>query len=201
MDWGAFSRDGGRGPPGARVRSALTAGLAIASAVLPLQAKAQQGTDTETAEARAVLLNPGSFIQIDDMVFGEVAQAGAGTIVLTPAASPTCNTTGGLIRTGPCQAASFAGDVYLLFLLRLTRPAGNQITLTGPGGATMRVSNFTFGAGSALLNLGSTATEQRYLVLSGDGQFLVYVGGTLHVAANQAAGIYQGTFQIQVNYN
>lgn len=174
-------------------------------ALLPLvcvTAPAYAQATTETADARAIVLEPGAFIKVQDMIFGRIARpATAGTAVLTPAAAPGCTTTGGVVRTGTCQAAAFAGDASLLFYLRVTRPAGGQIFLSGPGGATMRVNNFTFGGTSGLVSLGSTTTEQRYLVLSGNGNFGFYVGGTLNVGANQAGGNYSGTFTLQVNYN
>ena len=159
-------------------------------------------SDTESAQARAVLLEQGSFAKMQDMDFGRIVKSGsAGTVLLAPSAAPTCTTTGGLVHSNECQAAMFAGDASFLFLLRVTRPPGGQIFLNGPGGATMRLNNFTFGAASPVLNLGSSATEQRYLILTANGSFAFYVGGTLHVAANQAGGNYNGTFVIQVNYN
>jgi hypothetical protein len=202
MESGDFRLLRSEGRPEPCRRAAGTLLWLLALLLFPSQAHAQAGSDSAPAEAQAVIVEPGSFVRVDDMDFGTIAQPGApGTVVLTPAAAATCTPTGGLVRTGDCQAARFAGDTTFFFVLRVTRPAGNQMFLNGPGGATMRVSTFTFGVGSGLLNLGPTPTEQRYLVTSGTGNFQFYVGGTLHVGANQAHGSYAGTFPIQVNYN
>lgn len=173
----------------------------LALTLLPAPVLAQVGSDTATAQAQAGIVRPGTIVRLTDMDFGIIAQPTApGTVVLTPAAAPACNTTGGLVHTGACQAASYAGDMTFFFLLRITKPVGGQINLVGPGGATMRLNNFSFGGTTGLFNWGSTAAEQRYLVTSGDGRFSFHLGGTLQVAANQAPGAYTGTYTLQFNY-
>lgn len=140
-----------------------------------------------------------------DMDFGDIIPGTAdGTVVMSPRAAATCATNNGIIHTGTCQAAEFGGDVAFLFLLRITKPAGDQITLVGPGGATMLLDTFTVGAGSGLTtfaNGNGPPNQQRYRVVSLDGRFTFYIGGTLHVARNQPAGIYNGTFALTVNYD
>ena len=137
-----------------------------------------------------------------DMDFGDIIPGTAnGTVVLTPSATPSCTTNNGIVRTGNCRAARFDGDASFLFFLRVTKPAGNQLTLTGPMGATMVVNNLTYAMTTANLPLGSTATEQRYLILTGSGNFTLYVGGTLNVSQTQRPGVYNGTFAISFNYD
>ena len=189
-----------RVPPLQRVICALLAVFVLT--FHPGAARAQIVSDTEVADARAAILDPGTIIRLTDMDFGEIiVPLAPGTVVLTPSAAPTCNTSGGLIRSGNCQAASFAGDMSFLFLLRITKPPGGLIDLVGPGGATMRLESFSFGGTTGLLNMGSTPTEQRYLVTALDGSLSFHVGGTLRIAANQASGPYAGTFTLQFNYN
>src|SRR5688500_15107828 len=111
MGWGAFRRrcPHGRVAPRARAIRALLAALAFA---VPAPALAQAGSDSETADAQAILLNPGTIVRVIDMDFGKIAQpATPGTVALTPVAAPTCTTTGGLAHTGDCQAAQFMGDM------------------------------------------------------------------------------------------
>lgn len=201
MERGVFRRPRphARATPRRRAVRALLAALAFA---VPCPALAQAGTDSQAADAQVILLNPGTIVRATDMDFGKIARPAApGSVVLTPVAAPTCNTTGGLVHTGDCRAAQFDGDMNLFFFLRITRPAGGQINLVGPGGSTMRLNNFTFGGTTGLLAWGSTATEQRYLVLSADGRFTFHVGGTLQVSANQTPGAYTGTFALQFNYD
>lgn len=155
-------------------------------------------TGIATARMGAAIETPVILVNSADMDFGKIAQANtAGTVIMTPGASSTCSTSGGLIQSGNCHAATFEGQVRFLFALQITPPAGNSISLSGPGGATMVLDNFVFRPGSGLLGL----TATRFLILNLDGSYTFYAGGTLHVGANQAPGIYNGAFQILLNYN
>jgi hypothetical protein len=63
----------------------------------------------------------------------------------------------------------------------------SDVTLTMEGGTeTMTVSTFTESAPSKL---------------DLDGEAVFSVGATLAVAANQAGGLYMGTFDVTVTYN
>lgn len=182
---------------GKRVVAALLAALALA----PLPAASQQAADA--ARLRAQVLDPLIVENPADMDFGEIVPRGtAGQVIMTAGPNPTCTATNGILKADTtCRAAHFEGDTNFLFLLRVTRPAGNQITLTGPGGATMLLNNFTFAPGPGILNLGPQGNDQRYLILNLDGSFDVYVGGTLHVGGLQPAGVYNGTFVVTFNYD
>ena len=137
-----------------------------------------------------------------DMDFGDIIPGATnGTVVMTPSGSPLCTPNNGIIRTGTCRAARFDGDVSFFFFLRVTRPAGNQITLTGPNGATMQLTNFTYDMATASWNLGLQGNDQRYVILTGNGNFTLYVGGTLNVASNQRPGVYNGSFALTFNYD
>lgn len=185
----------------ARLRRAASVPLAALALALPLPALAQV-SDSATAEARATIFRPGTIIKLQDMDFGQIAKpTAAGTVVLPANGSANCTTTGGLVRTGTCQSASFRGDLTFLFPLTITKPAGGQIFLVGPSGATMRLNNFTFGSETGMWLTGSTSTQQSYLVYDLSGIFTFRMGGTLNVAANQRAGVYEGTYALQFNYN
>lgn len=173
--------------------------LALATLAVAQPAAARTGA---TAFARGQILDTIIVTNPADMDFARITPRGtAGTVILPASANPTCTRTGTLILAGTCRAARFDGDVTFLYTLRITKPAGGQILLTGPAGATMQLDNFTLGSGGGLIDLGSTATEQRYLVFNLAGDFTVYVGGTLHVAGNQRPGTYNGTFVMTFNYD
>lgn len=179
-------------------RRALAALLA-AAALAPNPAAAQA---QDNAVMRGQVLDTLVVNNDADMDFGDIIPGTAnGTVVMTPSATPTCATNNGIVRTGTCRAARFDGDATFLFLLRVTGPAGNQVTLTGPMGATMALNNFTFAITTAALNLGPQGNDQRYLLLTGDGNFTIYVGGTLNVARTQRPGVYNGTFSVSFNYD
>src|SRR5690606_9019260 len=192
MHGGFQSRGRPEGRPPIRQRAG-TAWLA-ALALVPVPAAAQQ----DHALMRSEILDTTTIQNEADMDFGDIAPGSAdGSGALTPSATATCSTNAGIVHTGNCRAAQFSGNAYFLFLLRIDRPAGNQITLTGPGGATMLLDTFTFGMGSGLTtfaNGNGPPHQQRYRVASLTGDFTFYVGGTLHVARNQRPGIYNGTF-------
>ena len=181
-----------------RAFGALVASLLLA----PVSALAQAN---DHALMRTEILDSLVLENDADMDFGDLIPGSAdGAVVMTPSATATCGTNNGIVHSGACRAAEFSGNASFLFLLRIERPAGNQITLVGPGGATMRLDTFTFGIGSGLTtfaNGNGPPHQQRYRVYSFDGSFTFYVGGTLRVARNQAPGIYNGTFSITMNYD
>ena len=181
--------------PGAR---ALAKSL-LAAALVPISAQAQ---NVDTAFGRAEIAEDISIADVDDLYFGQIVpRANSGTVVLTPGATATCTTTGGLVRSGPCQAAVFQGQARSGATLRIIRLGGNSITITNAGGATMQVRSFTFLGGAGTQDLGSNGANPRFRVTSGAGDFTVYAGATLEVGANQAPGIYTGTFTIHLQYN
>jgi hypothetical protein len=110
-----------------------------------------------------------------------VPSAVAGTVVITPAGGRT--TTGGAkgvsgtFGPGAFKVAITSGSASFLFF-----PPGNA-TLSS-GGNTMTVSVFTS-------NPTSPGT-----VPGPPGSIVLYVGATLNVGANQAAGTYTGTYSI-----
>ncbi len=195
------SGDLGRLLDSARVAKAVCAVLALLVVTLlaPAPAAAQQ---QETALSRSQIVDPATLRKDADLDFGMIVpRTNSGTVVVTPEAAPTCTTTGGLVRTGPCKAAVFSGTAFYQADLRAMRPSGNSITLTGPGGASMQVNAFTFGSTGTTVYLGNNGANHRFTVNALDGSFTFYVGGTLQVGANQAPGLYNGTFDIRISYN
>src|SRR5687768_17397685 len=179
-----------------RLAGALLTGTTM---LAPFPAVAQQQTYALT---HTEILDPMTLVNDADMQFGDIIPSGTnGTVMMTPSASPTCTVTGGLIRTGPCQAAEFTGAAFPMADLRVQRPSGDRIDLVGPGGATMRVEDFTFGSTGTTVSLGANGANHRFRVEAADGSYAFHVGGTLRVEAAQAPGVYTGTFEIRITYN
>jgi hypothetical protein len=175
-----------------KLRIAACAALA-AAACMSAPACAQSAT----AESFANIVIPGTVAATRDMNFGEIVQPSSpGTVTVTAADAATCTASSSLVRTGTCSSARFDGTVRWFFPLQVTPPTPSTITLTGPGGATMTVDNFTIQPGPGLASLFGS-----YWIINGDGSYSLFVGGRLHVKANQAPGTYHGTFQIQLNYD
>ncbi|MCP5395338.1 MAG: DUF4402 domain-containing protein [Sphingomonadaceae bacterium] len=151
------------------------------------------------APIEIVVLKPLSILKTEDIDFGNILVNGAGTVDLTPSANPTCTTSANLIHSGNCQPAEFVGVGSVAQLVRFRRPAGNNITLTGPG-TDMVMDNITIDGSPTMIFLGNFGRNSRFLISSLDGYWEIRVGGTLNVPANQTAGVYSGTLQIDVAY-
>ncbi|QNM82063.1 DUF4402 domain-containing protein [Sphingomonas sabuli] len=167
-------------------RTVLTI-VAAAAAALPAgplrAAPAQSVSGVDTA-----ILKPLTLLKKKNLDFGVIFRsATAGTVTIDPATG-TVTTTGGLLRgPQPTSAAEFigAGTRRAPVILRVPK---NPITLTRVGGTqTMTVSNFT-------LSTPQTIHVNPFEV------FDFKVGGRLNVGANQAEGVYEGTFTVTATY-
>ncbi len=160
----------------------------------PAQAQSQHASDV-----RIAILEPLSITKVNDMDFGRIIGDVSGTIVMTATASPTCTASAGLIQSGVCQPAEFGGAGPNNQRIRIRRPAGDTINLTGPG-ADMTITDFSFDGSPDLTLVQTNPQWTRYRIASADGTFIFRVGGTLNVGANQAPGVYNGTFNIRLDY-
>jgi hypothetical protein len=172
---------------------------ACAFALLAAPATAQTVTQ---ATAEATILEPLSLLNTADMNFGTISNvAGGGTVVMTPSASPSCAPTGGLIHTSVCQPAVFEGLGTPGRNVSLQKPG--SIALSGPGGATMAITNVNLDTAPDLTYVSGNPNSNgfvRYRIDSPGGNFAFRVGGTLNVDPGQAVGVYTGSFTVQINY-
>lgn len=174
--------------------SALACALAFVGA--PTMASAQ---GTETLEARVGIIEPLAITKLSDLDFGNIIPSTGGTIVLTPTETPTCTVTGAVIHTAECQPATFGGFGASGQRVRVRRPIGRQIVLTGPGD-NMIVTDITIDGDPDLTPVRSNPNWERFLIGSSNGAFVFRVGGTLTVNPNQTPGVYTGTFDIRLDY-
>ena len=177
---------------------ALAKMLALAAAVCALPTAAQAQSDT-SADATAAVIEPLTITKLRDMDFGDLVVTTGGTLVLDPASSPTCTATGGVIHSAECQPATFAGTSEFGQRVRVRRPVGRTITLTGPGD-DMIVTDITIDGDPNLTLVQSNPNWERFLIGSADGTFIFRVGGTLNVNPAQLPGTYTGTFEIRLDY-
>ena len=154
------------------------AGVAIA-ATLGMTSAAH--AVTAEAHATAEILEQLTLAEVNALDFGVIAVNGAGTVVVAPNSTVTCGAN--LICTGTAAAASLTVTGSDGATVGVTLPSGS-VDLIGPG-APMALSSFT-----------ASATT---LTLTG-GDAIFTVGGTLAVAAGQAAGTYNGEFPVSVEY-
>ena len=142
-----------------------------------------------TATASATIITPIAISKTANLNFGNlsVSPTIAGTIVLTPGG--VRNAAGGVTLpavTGTVSAASF--------------------TVTGLGTSTFAITlpgTIVLTDGTHNMNLGSFTSTPSSTGTLAAGSAIVTVGGTLSVAAGQAANTYTNTtdLTVTVNYN
>lgn len=159
--------------------------------------------DTASAQVQAAILTPGSVAKIADMNFGSILQStSAGTIVMSAQAAATCTPTGTLLRSGTCKAAAFTIRGKRAEKVRIKENNGGVVTLNGPAGATMTMDTMTIGFSGMTATNGANGWDfGNYKITDPSGITTFYIGGTLHVGAAQAPGVYNGTLIIQIQFN
>ncbi|MHA7820873.1 MAG: DUF4402 domain-containing protein [Erythrobacter sp.] len=183
---------------GGRIAHRLAAIVAVAAALCGLPG-AVQAQSSGSYDTQVALIEPLTITKLDDLNFGDLVVTTGGTVVLTPTASSTCTTTGDVIHSAECQPAVFGGSAQTGQRVRVRRPIGNTITLTGPG-TDMTVTDITVDGDPDLVLVQSNPNWERFLITALDGTFRFRVGGTLNVNPAQAPGVYTGTFDIRLDY-
>ena len=140
------------------------------------------------ATAKAALLHPLEILKKEDLDFGWVAPiTGAGTVVVNPETNVTSATGGAVLVGGSPHAALFTGAAKSNAVVIIRIPK-QPITITRVGGTeTMTVTNWTV-----------QGLDKR--AVAAQTSFDFRVGATLFVNANQADGLYVGTFDVSIQY-
>jgi len=160
----------------------------LSLALLPAPASAAPVAAATPATATGVITAPVSIVKTSDLDFGLIVVGTAGTVVIDPSANSIA-TTGGVTRVGTqWSAAKFVGAAGGSAVVVLIKLPNQPFALTRQGGTeTMTVSSLTL-------------QGQNKRSLAALESFTFRVGGTLAVAANQAEGLYTGTFDVQIQY-
>lgn len=200
MTWGD-STSSGRFSLAIRALCTLAVFAVATLSAMPVFAKEKA---TVVTSARAVVLASLSLLKVDDLDFGKIAaRPTTGTVVANPT-TKTCTVTGPIIHAGICQLAKFAGRVGSRTQFKV-EVQGNT-TLRGPSGQAMLLDSMTLAPGDGLSYAGAAnpslaaSGNVPLRVTTPSGMFTFFVGGTLHVNANQQPGVYVGTISIQANY-
>ena len=171
---------------------AFTPSRLLGSAALALcacgAAQAAPIASASDASATGAILHPLEILKRDDLDFGYVGVgATAGTVVINPNTGAITRTGGAVLLGGTPHPAMFTGAAKSSSVVIIRIPK-QPITLTRVSGTqTMTVSNFT------LEGLDRRAAARNVA-------FDFRVGGTLNVNANQAEGVYVGTFEVSIQY-
>jgi hypothetical protein len=152
----------------------------------PVGAKAAQNSATRSASVLTTVTDGIALARTADLDFGSMV-AGSSAGLVTVSSSGTRATTGGVSTVGGgFTPASFTVSIQQgnpNYAIQL--PVGST-NLNGSAGGSMVVDSFESTPGGS----GHVPPPIGFEVLT--------VGATLHVGANQVAGIYSGTFNITV---
>jgi hypothetical protein len=148
------------------------------------------------ATSRSRIVKPISIANTRDLDFGIIIRGTTAGTVTINAQSGARTKTGGVVLQGTTgfSSAAFTGTGTGGRLVRLTigTPA---ITLTRVGGGTMTVNTFRISNNGA-----AQQTLPRNYTLPASGSDNISIGARLNVAANQAEGLYTGSFTISMDY-
>ena len=164
-------------------------GLLIGFAALfaSVSAHAAPVAPNRNATSTVVIAPPASIRKMQDLNFASLTATTAGTAIVDPNTDGITTTGGVLYVAGLHYAAQFeaVSPIKSVVIIRIPR---DPITVTRVGGTeTMTVSNWTLSGASR-----RTVAAQE--------QFEFKVGGTLFVNANQAEGLYLGSFSVEIQY-
>ena len=181
------------------MRSKILLAALAASAAFATPAMAQTSA-SDTALARGTVLRPLTLVKVagQDLDFGTVlASALPGTVTMD-ADGGGRSFTGGVTLLGLVtgQRALFAGvgvdgqsvDIHL------DPPASGVLDHTN-GVDTVAINSMTLDSNGV-----GDAFDRTVTINDVNGAFLVGVGGTFAIAANQEPGVYSATFSVTVDY-
>ena len=139
-----------------------------------------------TASATADIIAPIAIINISGstLAFGQIVPVAAGTVTVATDGTRTFSGVQ-IVPASPTTAAQF----------QVTGNPNNTFSITLPASTTISSGTNNMTVDAFTSNPTSTGT------LDNTGNKTLNVGGTLHVAANQAIGHYTGTFAVTVAYN
>ena len=162
-----------------KLYSAMLAGSAVLATTLgATSANAASAPANATANiVQAITITENAVLNFGTIVPG----ASASSVTIDTGNVKTCGA--GLTCSGSSVSGLFTATGTANQAVSIS--VGGATTLTGPGTA-MPLGSLTLSNATATLSAGGTTTFT--------------VGGTLSVNASQAAGVYNGTYTVNVNY-
>lgn len=170
------------------------AGIALFAAMG--MTSAAHADDTAVADATAEVLQPLNLVLDNGALdFGSIVVDGADTLTLTPDNTMDC-TNKQVVCVGTTSVPTFVVEGTANKEITINLPT-TDVDLVVQGGSSsvteqvLTLNNFT---ASTLINGAPGVT------LDGAGEATFTVGGTLNIGADQEAGIYEGQFNVDVEY-
>ena len=161
---------------------------------------AAQAQDTATADAQAEVLEALVLTNNAALDFGTMVVSGAGTVTLDPANSLTC-VDPDVVCSGTTSVAAFAVEGSVNRAVTINLPAGavnlrhpNYNVATSTGEHTIELNGFTSSDNNA-------TSGDPEVTLDGTGNATFTVGGTITIDGSEEAGLFEGTFDVSVEYS
>ncbi|MFN3761280.1 MAG: DUF4402 domain-containing protein [Algoriphagus aquaeductus] len=173
------------------LKSVLT--LALASGLV-LAAQAQKAS---TAQASATILADLTIdldVTQNAIAFGNLSANTPGNVVLDANGTSNLNT-GSVTNVARFDLAGADASVTVSYDPTVT------LTITGGGTATMVMTPQVVGDALSTNQSGALAVASGSQVTLSSGLYFLWVGGTIPQLNNQTTGSYEGTFNINVEYN
>ena len=167
-------------------RAALTSGAMLAS--MPVCA------GTQTGVTKVVTITPLNIINTAPLDFGSIIPAAAAGTVTINAQTGVRTATTVTLAGGAFSTAAFVAAGTALRVVTLTLNPATTITISN-GANTMTINRLRVSADG-----GGQQTFGPNHTLNAIGVITFNVGGRLNVGANQASGLYTGTFTLTMDY-
>ncbi|HEV7233206.1 MAG TPA: DUF4402 domain-containing protein [Sphingorhabdus sp.] len=156
--------------------------IALLGAAAAALASTGANAATQTATAEVDIVAAVTLTQDAGLDFGVVASSAAAGTVTLPTGSNTRTCSAAVTCVGTANRGQFTvGNATSGYVVAITVPAA---TTLASGANTMSLT-----LNPSMTSFTSTGVSQIF-----------YVGGTLSVGANQAAGTYTGTYNVSADY-
>lgn len=168
----------------------LTSIIAIAFLMtLGFNAVADNNTATSNATASAKIMTPITINTESHLQFGTFSSTGnAGTVTIEASLAGTRTSdpsiTLSALDNGGSASYTVTGEANATYVITLP----SSITISD-GTNSMDIDNFT------------SNHDENIGTLNASGSEIIFVGATINVDANQAAGEYSGSYDVTVSYN
>ncbi|HET9458439.1 MAG TPA: DUF4402 domain-containing protein [Sphingomicrobium sp.] len=167
-------------------KALIFAGAVTALALTSAPASAAPVPATTNATATARIYTPLTLTSVRDLDLGTIVLSGTGpytdTVGIDQAGTFSCGAN--VTCSGTTQTAQYEA----------TGTMDQTLTITVP--ATLALVNQTQAAPDLTLNVDAPAT----VVLDGSGYVLFDIGGSIDVSDTTLDGVYQGTFDVEADY-
>lgn len=168
--------------------------LAVFAAVTALTVS-PAAAQTSTVSTNINVVIPVSLTVSQPLSFGRIIPSGAaGTVTINPR-NGARTSSASVTRVGTNFSRAIIVATGAPNAAVTVRSSATSITLSGPNGATMILNTLRVSRN----NVGQQTMPRNYSIPA-TGRMNLGIGGRLNVRANQAPGIYSGSFAITVDY-